>query len=317
MSEPPLTNERLLAACQEFGSWWEGRSRDIARENTITEPLYQYTDMNGLQGILASETMWFTNIFHLNDPSELSHGLEIGFEILGDEFNTGGDAVKAFCHWVRHVLLKSGGEIFGYYVASFSRAPNDLAQWRAYADDARGVALGFAPALFVEQDVNDLAITEKTFIGRVDYDPKSCRRNFTEAITRATGLIRDHDAIVTSPAEREAFGKEMARTLAVALIWYAATCKHPAYAHEKETRLLLINDAELLAPHVRTRVRASKLVPYIASPFAVRVPGNLNAVTVGPAADAVAEDAVRALLSSYGMPTGIVSQSDIPYTSHR
>ena len=36
--------------------------------------IYHYTDDLGLRGILETGKIWLTNIFNLNDPSELSHG---------------------------------------------------------------------------------------------------------------------------------------------------------------------------------------------------------------------------------------------------
>jgi hypothetical protein len=45
--------------------------------------IYHYTDDAGLRGILESGKLWFTDIFKLNDPSELRHGLELAFKIFG------------------------------------------------------------------------------------------------------------------------------------------------------------------------------------------------------------------------------------------
>ena len=177
-----------------------------------------------------------------------------------------------------HVLVKAGGEIFGFYIASFSQAGDDLSQWRAYADNARGAVIGLAPLLFAVQDVSTLAVNEKTLAAQVVYDQEMCERRTREAITRAVRLIVEGDAHAGSDDEREAFGKEMARQLAVPLFLYAVTCKHPAYAHERETRLIIMNDQGQLTPVTQMRTRGSDLVPYIPSPFRVRAPG---AVTGG------------------------------------
>src|SRR4030043_709504 len=44
--------------------------------------IYHYTDGTGLRGILESGKLWFTDIFSLNDPTELRHGLNSAIEIL-------------------------------------------------------------------------------------------------------------------------------------------------------------------------------------------------------------------------------------------
>ena len=36
--------------------------------------IYHYTDDVGLRGILETGQLWLTDIFNLNDPSELNHG---------------------------------------------------------------------------------------------------------------------------------------------------------------------------------------------------------------------------------------------------
>jgi hypothetical protein len=107
----------------------------------------------------------------------------------------------------------------------------------------------------------------------------------------------------------------VARQLAAPIFIYAVTSKHPAYAHEKETRLVIMNDLERLAPMTDLRTRGSSLVPYIPSPFRVRAPGALTSIIIGPAADRLSDDAVRTFLRTQRLSTEIVQQSGIPYTA--
>src|SRR5271166_4085665 len=44
--------------------------------------LYHYTNDAGLAGIIESGQLWFSDIFALNDPSELRHGLSIAIRTL-------------------------------------------------------------------------------------------------------------------------------------------------------------------------------------------------------------------------------------------
>jgi hypothetical protein len=213
--------------------------------------------------------------------------------------------------------FKAGNEIFGYFVASFSQKPNDLGQWRAYADNGRGVAIGLAPKLFqVLPDQSNLGVAEKTLVARVIYDPPGkIGLKLFAAIKRAIALIDRGEPSVTSPAEREAFRRVMAAELAVPIVVYSVTCKHPAYYHEEETRLLLINTLEQLSPLIETRVRGSNLVPYIPIRMPVREPGAITKIMIGPAADGYAEDAIRALLRRHRLPLDILQPSKIPYTA--
>jgi hypothetical protein len=44
--------------------------------------VYHYTNDAGLKGIIENGTLWFSDIFDQNDPSELRHGLSIAIDIL-------------------------------------------------------------------------------------------------------------------------------------------------------------------------------------------------------------------------------------------
>jgi hypothetical protein len=143
---PPV----FSAAVEEFRTWSYQQLRTQQEATKITEPLYHYTDAAGLCGIVKSQRSWFTSYLHLNDPSELIYGVDIAHRLLkaiGEGAHDG--LVKQFCDIVDDVFQhQKFKEIFGFYIASFSRDRNDLGQWRAYADNGRGFALGLAPHLF-------------------------------------------------------------------------------------------------------------------------------------------------------------------------
>jgi hypothetical protein len=316
MTSAPLKLE-LQALIREFADWWATRGRELDAANEVREPLYHYTNMAGLLGIVSSEEMWFTNILHLNDPRELGYGIGIARDILEAEANgSGNQHVAGFCAWALHVLVKAGGEIFGFYVASFSRESNDLGQWRAYADNGRGVAVGLSPTLFaLVADQSTLGVTDKTMAANVTYDRAECEQNFREAIQRAVAIFARGLVHITTDLERKEFGEELARELAVPMFRHAITSKHPSYAHERETRLLLLNDRAELDHYSKFRTRGSTLVPYVPSALRVRSPGAITKIVVGPAADVLADDAVRAFLRRHGLSEEIVEKSEIPYTA--
>jgi hypothetical protein len=81
-------------------------------------------------------------VFHLNDPSELRHGCNPAIEFITANENNAQPEINEFAVRLREMLQRGidGAKIF---VLSFSEAGNDLAQWRAYADNGRGYALGF------------------------------------------------------------------------------------------------------------------------------------------------------------------------------
>lgn len=47
-----------------------------------TGPLFHYTSVAALEGIVTSETFWFTSVYHMDDDQELSFGFGISHDLL-------------------------------------------------------------------------------------------------------------------------------------------------------------------------------------------------------------------------------------------
>jgi Protein of unknown function (DUF2971) len=109
--------------------------------------VYHYTDANALLCILKDCAIRATDFRHLNDTQEIKYGWSEFLETLGhgrDEPSEFSDAYAAQLLSINDAgaeNLESLGD--SVFVACFSERPDDLNQWRSYADDGRGVALGF------------------------------------------------------------------------------------------------------------------------------------------------------------------------------
>jgi hypothetical protein len=227
--------------------------------------------------------------------------------------------VKAFCDTFHRFVTQQFGELFGFYVASFSRSRNDLGQWRAYARDGQGFALGLAPQLFHVADKPDRKPHENVFFSPVIYGEQAISERMKEVIDRAI-------AVVTKPENASAymgnkkigfeFFKEVGVAISRPILWQAITSKHEAYANEKEMRLIILGGKENLRPYVETRIRASEFVPFIRSAMPVRDAGAIAEIVIGPAASEMAEDGLRIMLESMNVDHAhIVNLSKIPYRS--
>lgn len=102
--------------------------------------LYHYTNADGITGILGNHEIWMSNTAFMNDPTELK-ALENAKDIRDSNFAR--DAVKE--KW-RRLKDWRGIDRPNYYMASFSREPDSLGQWRAYGKfciefDARKLAV--------------------------------------------------------------------------------------------------------------------------------------------------------------------------------
>jgi hypothetical protein len=109
--------------------------------------LYHYTDDTGLAGIIESGRLRFSDIFALNDPSELRHGLSVAIDILKSRAAAGRPEIETFARMFERFDLDAGIEAAGhFFICCFSGDGDDLGQWRAYADNGQGFALAFHTA---------------------------------------------------------------------------------------------------------------------------------------------------------------------------
>jgi hypothetical protein len=227
----------LQEAIDDFSAWALQRLKSEQDANTIDAPLYHYTNGIGLRKILESGRIWFTDYRHMNDPSELTHGIDMARDqarLLG---NGADGRVRMFLEYFldlfRHDNLAGKLE---FYIASFSRARDDLGQWRAYADNGRGFAIGFAQRMFREGDPPPDRLPE--FVGPVRYRvDEVCARHraaLEEAIRIFLDTVNAHANLVRDKAVGIPFMDQFVREiLAQPLIWNCLTSKHPAYEHER------------------------------------------------------------------------------------
>src|SRR5437660_1488781 len=83
----------------------------LASEQEPIPPLiYHYTNDVGLRGILRTGSLWLTDIFDLNDPSELRHGSSQAARILKERTAEGPREVQDFAERFERFLLNGGVE---------------------------------------------------------------------------------------------------------------------------------------------------------------------------------------------------------------
>lgn len=308
---------RLQAALEKFQNWCQAELDEEEKRDRIIEPLYQYTTAAGLQGILESEAMWFTDYRHLNDPSEVRYGVATIKEVIQEASQLAKPQVKQLLECTDSHFSVENLKNFDFFVACFSRSRDELGQWRAYGDNGRGFAIGFAPKMFAAKRAKpDLLPEEHSFVGPVRYERDEIRQRSRRAIDHAinfflTAVVENFD-IMSEWAVRDAFIQDFSRQLlGDQLVWHALTSKHHAYKNECEVRILMLGSGSMLKGVTKTRMRGStEFVPYIAHPWSVRGPGNIVEVVAGPAA---AASVAKSLLAIGGISDVAVNASGIPY----
>jgi hypothetical protein len=106
--------------------------------------IYHYTDVKDFVGILKTGSLWFTERAHLNDPVEIQYGLDIAHELFTAAAERRGPYIPQAVASHLKGEHDYGLATYGFWICSFSLNSDDLAQWRNYADDGRGISLGFS-----------------------------------------------------------------------------------------------------------------------------------------------------------------------------
>lgn len=315
----PLPAE-LEGAIARYNTWIDGELEKEQDANKIGVTLYHYTNVAGLEGIIKSEAVWFTDFRHMNDPSEITHGIELCRDVIRLRKPGTDGRVQLFLDCLADFMrLENFSRALEYFIGSFSRTGDDLGQWRAYADNGRGVVIGFAPHLFRIENTSDKKPNEVAFVSPIMYDLAAASHRHDTAIEQAERIFLDaanaHGDLLADREIGIPFMQELARAvIASPLIWNCLTSKHPAYSHEKEVRLIIIGLHNRLRPYIQTRIRGADIVPYIAYKMPVRQEHSIGHIVVGPAANPDAERTVRTMLESFGVEHDIpVSRSLIPY----
>src|SRR5271165_57157 len=287
--------------------------------------IYHYTDVRGALGILQSGELWFTERAHLNDPVEMRYGLSIGHELFETAVENRGAAIPGGAASRLKREHELGLTTYGFWSFSASLDGNDLSQWRNYADDGRGVCLGFSLENFNMIALMNLipdVSNNNSLRFPVNYVDGHLRTHLQAYIDRGIGIL---EALNLSAQDRcyEPYGRyerKFLRILNDGFYVNSVLSKHPAYAHEKEYRLLIsgIRNAISACDRHCLRERNGEIVGYLKLPVPTwKQPGVLTHIRLGPAAPDQLEDQLRMTLTTLAIPLPRIDKSDIPYRSTR
>ncbi|AKF08679.1 DUF2971 domain-containing protein [Sandaracinus amylolyticus] len=198
--------------------------------------LWQYTDLAGLQGILTNRRIWATHIRFLNDPNEGLHTLDLLRERFEREDQPAG--VRFLSHAIEVTRA-------GTYLACFSSDSDRLSQWRAYARDGEGFAIGMD--LRAVPSHEDVGVPQNVcggpFVVRVEYDARAKDRAF-DALFDIGGM-----RMLPEPLRRDPKFQAIAAGAVLRMAHFCAvTFKHQAYEEEQEWRLVWLGPCVDKAP---------------------------------------------------------------------
>jgi hypothetical protein len=229
----PDVPDEMKGAIESFNNTTSGIVDSFAlklNEQPPPSTIFHYTDDLGLRGIIEYGTLRLTDIFYLNDPSELRHGCRPAIELITSAANETQPEIKQLAENIEARLIKGIEQAFRFFTLSFSQDGDDLGQWRAYADNGRGYALGFDGRIlqqaFVKPGNNWVTFP-------VCYSENDLRRIHEEIVHHGLPLISmPREKGLTSDAKNN-YMHELLSVFVVSITHAALFFKHKAYSNEK------------------------------------------------------------------------------------
>ena len=246
-------------------------------------PLYHYTSLDGLLGIVKYKRLWATHVAYLNDSTELDYAVRLlrshinNVLLEHEQADDDRDCLSQLHQWLSDSWVQNNL----LFTCSFSEAGNLLSQWRAYCPPAGGVSLGFQPdQLLASADLQGYQLTKCV------YD-RELQQTLVEDWLRSVLSTKNDKQQSLQQAPPSQSWYSHFRSFEERFLNIAARMKDPAFSEEREWRLISKSSKNLLEPGLRFRAGKSRLIPYIefSAPLDQNERLSLRKVYVGPAQD--------------------------------
>jgi hypothetical protein len=285
---------------------------EVLSEKRISTPVFHYTTIKTLEKILQSRMIRFSQISTLNDKEELIHGhhlLREQIKIIRSIY-TGylGEIVDlAIARYDEYV--SSEREIF---VFCCSMLPDDLSQWRGYADDGGGVALAIDVTSVFSKYGRELDVKYAEMI----YDGEKKIQLIQDVTNKYLSLVTANKIYIKTDEEINSISINLGYNWFHSLLRF----KHSAFKSEKEFRFFITqNEYNLskLRDVVNYDIDGARVSYCIYIPFETDDIGvqPIARIHLGPSRSHEAQQfGVRSMLMKHGFGTNVpVLRSSIPY----
>jgi hypothetical protein len=274
------------------------------------ELIYHYCPPQAFLEIVRSRAIWHSAYYALNDLSErrwaysiFEKAIHLIEEEVGKEFI---EAIRAM------VGMALKGSLM--MISSYSLDPDVLSQWRAYADDGRGFAIGFR--------AKQMQMPAKAL--RVLYDEEAQLRELVGNFRHIHGYEKSIGFKYNDEFKSHLFH------IGLDLCAY----KHPTFREEREIRRAHVSglvpkektvkiiplgardqEGKILSEpnNIHFRVKAGVVIPYVALDYTNRRQMSpVSEIVLGPKNEN-AETNIEIFLGAVGMTNVRVRRSTVPY----
>jgi len=275
----------------------------------LREELWHYTDANGLIGILQSGKVWATQVSCLNDTLDQRYFGQLIHRAVKERRKQNTDPqLEPLFRVADEALGNLDFTAAGRFVACFSEAEDDLAQWRGYG--GCGYAIGFR-----SQGVLEAIKTRPALFLPMGYADDI--HNFIVADVMKWSEIYFRQGLSRGVPDPVAWATEFVAAFGGALDIIAATVKHPKFSGELERRIATLLQADEHRQLV-FRQKRTLLARHLPLSLTVEIDGvqrlPISRIYVGPGpSQTVSRISVGDLLVQQGYRGVPVEISKVPY----
>ncbi len=267
---------------------------------------YYYCSPETCLNILRNKELYLSDPLKMNDKAEIIWGIKKVMENYEHRELDCTTKKDGNLNITSEEMIKRIGERGqrNLYIISFSKNKDLLSQWRAYAKDGYGMAIGF--------DLEKLKINKKLSIREVDYSENIAPDEYVD------NIISSNPALVAMDLPYETRLDIIIDILLSTMIDY----KNPAFREEDEVRLVYnkqFSVADLLSPkdtcNEKTLDRDFRVVEDINITEYVKLPFESDAVceiSIGPKC-LMNENNMKAMASHFLGITPLISCSTATY----
>lgn len=228
---------------------------------------YHYCSIETFYSIINHSTLRMGNPLYMNDSVEVIWLLKLIKKNLKKE----GKYIEIVNAWseIEEIVKSIIHELDLPYIVCFSKKGDVLSQWRAYADDGYGVAIGFDIEKLIEAN-------DKTWGESIIYDEIEQMR-ILNAIKEEK--FKEWEEVIKGKDFDRIKGKT--KQIFSLILLDAMKCKNPAFKEEQEYRVLkTINETE--KEKVRFRTNRTSIIPYIELDFSNKREYVVKEIVLGP-----------------------------------
>ena len=213
-----------------------------------SDVLWHYTSVEAAHCILKSFRIWATDYRYLNDKNELIRSLEDFLNYIKEK-----ESIEVF-NGIKHVFYQFQRS-YSLTVFSLSKSDKVLSQWRAYADNGKGVAIGISRRWF------DLLMANHEYQKLVEciYEKhdEAISKIYEENKKIIIGLSKLSSEANSASSFRQLISSK--KTEIDRIFYQLLSIKNPAFSEEKEVRFIT---SKMLTGDTKTRVRDGVIIPY-------------------------------------------------------